>query len=290
MTHRSLRFGGVEHPRRRTGSRPFRAADAARTTIFGAMPLPLVAKGSSTLAAALSDVVRLKHSVLLHGLARRAGSWADAEDAAQEAYVRVLAARHSAPIRALDRYVWRSAMNVMIDQARDRVRQDRIARALFARQVQLAPSAEVAADVRERLGQILEAVHDLPQKYCQAFDLRIVRCLPYEAVGREMKLGTRMAKIYVARTLEYLQHRLESSRTDRRPILRTRALRSAQVPREPASASPLGDRVVPDRTAWRSRSRDHENRQTEGTQEFNTAMTPQMSATLTLTTFLTPGE
>lgn len=291
MTHRSLRFGRVEHPGRQgTGPRPFQAAGAAQTNVFGALPLPVVAKDPSTFAAALSDVVRIKHSILLHSLARRAGSWADAEDAAQEAYARVLAAQHSSPIQALDRYVWRSAMNVMIDQARDQVRRDRLARALFARPAQLAPSAEVSADVRERLDQILEAVHNLPPKYYQAFVLRIVRCLPYEAVAREMRLGTRMAKIYVARTLAHLQRRLESPRADRRLILRTRALRSSRVSRPLVSEGPSDDRAVRDGTAWRSRSRVHESERTESTHEFNPAMTPQMSAALTLTAFPTPGE
>lgn len=170
---------------------------------------PLHAKDTAVLTKALSSIFRLQHQPLLRFLSRRTGSRAEAEDIIQDAYVRILASARTDAIQALDRYLWRSALNIATDHGRTRQRWNRIAETLSMQEAQVTPSAEAAADAQERWNLLNQAVSELPSREHQAFILRIAQGLPFEDVGQAMRISSRMAKIYVARTLVYLQHRLE---------------------------------------------------------------------------------
>jgi len=174
----------------------------------------------ATRMQALSNVARAVQGPLLRFLTKRTGSLEEAKDIIQEAYVRVLSVERDGSIHALDRYLWRCALNIMTDRRRSSRIRERSLQVLSGKPEQFAPSAEAAADERERLSLISDAVQELPPKCRLAFLLRIVRCLPFEDVGQEMGISSRMAKIYVARTLELLRNRLdgperESLSTDR---------------------------------------------------------------------------
>ena len=175
-------------------------------------------QNSAYRAEALAIVARQLHRPLLRFFCKRTGSLEEAKDIVQEAYVRVLAVERGDAIHDLDRYLRRCALNIMNDRRRNVRNRDRLVQALSAKPEQFAPSAEITADARERLALITEAVHKLPSKCQQAFLLRVVRSLPFEEVGHEMKISSRMAKIYIARTLEDLQRQLNQPVSEsRRP-------------------------------------------------------------------------
>ena len=192
---------------------------------------PLRAKDTAVLAEALSNTFRLQHQPLLRFLSRRTGSRAEAEDIIQDAYVRILASARTDAIQALDRYLWRSALNIATDHGRTRQRWNRIAETLSMQEAHVTPSAEAAADARERWTMLNQAVSELPSREHQAFILRIARGLPFEDVGQAMRISSRMAKIYVARTLVYLQHRLEGG--EARSGVTTRRRSRAQMQATP---------------------------------------------------------
>ena len=191
------------------------ASGGSRASFAAASPL---APDSAARAEALTIVARLLQGPLLRYLSRRTGSLEEAKDVLQEAYARVLAVQRTDAIQSLERYVWRSALNIMSDRRRSSRNRERLVQALSAGPEKVAPSAEAVADARERLTVVSGAVNELPLRCQQAFLLRIVRCLPFEDVGREMKVSSRMAKIYVARTLEYLRHRVDEPEPQRRSI------------------------------------------------------------------------
>ena len=60
-----------------------------------------------------------------------------------------------------------------------------------------------------RLEIIASAFDELPPQYREAFLLRMVCRWSFEAVSREMGVSERMAKVYVARALMDIQHRLD---------------------------------------------------------------------------------
>lgn len=183
----------------------------------------LHAKGTAVPAEALSNMFRLQQQPLLRFLSRRTGSRAEAEDIIQDAYVRILASARTDAIQALDRYLWRSALNIATDHGRTRQRWNRIAETLSMQDAQVTPSAEAAADARERWTLLNQAVSELPSREHQAFILRIAQGLAFEDVGQAMRISSRMAKIYVARTLVYLQHRLEGGDTRSGVTIRRRS-------------------------------------------------------------------
>ncbi len=160
-------------------------------------------------ARALAEVAREHHGSLLRFLTQRTGSVEEARDIAQEAYVKVLAVDRQGSIGSLGSYLWRSALNLMTDHRRRRVVRERFAQEVRAQEVGHAPSSEIVVDARQRLEVIEQAVGELSPKCLAAFILRVVQGRPFEEVGREMHISPRMAKIYVARALGYLEERLE---------------------------------------------------------------------------------
>ena len=54
-----------------------------------------------------------------------------------------------------------------------------------------------------------ETVGKLPAHYREAFLLRVVCGWSFEALSRQMRVSERMGKVYVARALMYIQHRLD---------------------------------------------------------------------------------
>jgi hypothetical protein len=147
---------------------------------------------------------------------------------------------HPGEIDTLDRYLWRAAMNIMTDHGRARRRRSQLIERLSGQAERFAPSAEVTADARERLALTGAAVSTLPPKCAQAFTLRIVQGLPFEDVGHSMHISARMAKIYVARTLQTLQASLEGTRLPRGRVRRsaTRTSGRSETSSAPAHPSP----------------------------------------------------
>jgi len=198
----------------------------------------------ATRAQALATVARALQGPLLRFLTKRTGSPEEAKDIMQEAYVRVLSVDCDDSIHALDRYLWRCALNIMNDRGRNLRNRERLALVLSARPEQFAPSAEAEADAREKLALVSDVVNELPPKYQQAFLLRVVRSLPFEDVGQEMRISSRMARIYVTRTLEDLRRRLDPPDSERRSIDRTEAPISSPVRISSPSAGQLRSRVA----------------------------------------------
>ena len=64
-----------------------------------------------------------------------------------------------------------------------------------------------------RLAIIASALDEFPPQYREAFLLQVVCGWTFEAVSREMGISERMAKVYVARALMDIQHRLDVEET-----------------------------------------------------------------------------
>ena len=232
---------------------PMTNASALRdraTSIARATPQTSSLPNSAVSASALADVDHRQRRPLLRFLARRTGSADEAEDILQEAYARILAAVHPGAIDTLDRYLWRAAMNVMTDHGRARQRRTHLTETLAVQAEQCAPSAELVADAQERLALTGAAVNALPPRWAESFALRIVRGLPFEEVGLAMHISTRMAKIYVARTLRYLRDGLEGNplpavRIRRSPRRASACAQTAPEPAQPARCPDTSDPIIP---------------------------------------------
>jgi RNA polymerase sigma factor (sigma-70 family) len=199
----------------KTGKSLAERREAATPTCDPPIAAPESLAPNEDCARALADLARNHHEALVRFLTLRTGSREDAQEVAQEAYAKLLALDRSDAISFLAGYLWRIAANLAVDHKRRRELEVRFA--AFAEKAaddHLEASSESVADARQRLVIVERAIGELPRKCRQAFTLRVLSGLKFEQVGREMGISDRMAKIYVARSLEYLQDCLDAE--DRR--------------------------------------------------------------------------
>ena len=162
-------------------------------------------------AVALGEFVRSRHDALVRFFTLRTGSREEAKDLVQCAYVKVLTADRPERIRDLERYVWRSALNLITDWSRRRAVRDDYARCAVSDSADLAHSIETELETRERIEVVARAHEALSPRCQEAFTLRVLEDRPFKDVGRAMGISDRMAKIYVARALSSLRETLEQA-------------------------------------------------------------------------------
>lgn len=161
------------------------------------------AEPSRERSEALAEIARNHHAALVRFLALRTGSTEDAKEIVQEAYAKVLALDRPGTISLLAGYLWRVAANLAIDRGRQRVARSQAQVALPLGDS--IASTESVVELRERLAIVERAISELPPRCHQAFLLRIVEGQRFAQVGREMGITERMAKLHVARAMQYLQ-------------------------------------------------------------------------------------
>lgn len=167
-------------------------------------------------STALAEVARNHHGALVRFLALRTGSADDAKEIVQEAYAKVLALDRPGTVSFLAGYLWRVAANLAIDRSRQRAVRSRLDGLAAQPTSGSAPSTEAIVESRERLAIVERAVGQLPPRCYQAFMLRIVEGRRFAQVGSEMGITERMAKIHVARAMEYLQHCIDTAEAPRK--------------------------------------------------------------------------
>lgn len=167
-------------------------------------------------SAALAEIARSHHAALVRFLALRTGSAEDAKEIAQEAYAKVLALDRPGAVSFLVGYLWRIAANLAIDRGRQRAARARANHARLPSVEKTSASTERVVESRQRLAVVEKAISELPARCRQAFLLRIVEGQRYAQVGQVMGITDRMAKIHVARAMEYLQYCVDSSESPRR--------------------------------------------------------------------------
>ena len=160
-------------------------------------------------AAALAAFVRGQHPSLVRFLTQKVGSREAARDIVQCAYLKVLSVEHPGPIRELDRYVWRSALNLATDWVRRRAVQTEYVQCRLGEAARLEPSVETELEARERLEVMARAFESLSARCQEAYRLRVLQERPFKAVGQFMGISDRMAKIYVARAQLSIRDALE---------------------------------------------------------------------------------
>ena len=160
-------------------------------------------------AEALAAFARSQHLSLVRFLTQKVGSREAARDIVQSAYLKVLSVEHPGPIRELDRYVWRSALNLATDWVRRRAVQMEYLQCRLGETARLGPSVETELEAREGLEVMARAFESLSARCQEAYRLRVLQERPFKVVGQSMRISDRMAKIYVARACVLLQNALE---------------------------------------------------------------------------------
>jgi RNA polymerase sigma-70 factor (ECF subfamily) len=164
--------------------------------------------GARPAPSLVERLFREHNEALLRFLRARLRSDADAREAAQEAYVRLLQLDRSDQPSFLRAYLFRIASNVATDMLRRKSLQAR-----YAAEDDQAPSSggvqEEALDARQQLLLVQAALNDLPPRCRQAFLLRRQEDLATAQIGERLGVSDRMVRLYLARAIEHVQQALD---------------------------------------------------------------------------------
>lgn len=158
--------------------------------------------------ARFDTLYRLHHGEVIHLLRRRLNNADDAEELAQEAYLRILRYRHCGP-DSLKYLLIRTALNLAVSHG---------ARACISRAhvslenveiVSDAPLPEEALADAQRWQQMVAAMQSLPDRCRQVFVLRLIHGLRQREIAEHCGISTRMVEQHLAKAQAFLRDRVQ---------------------------------------------------------------------------------
>ena len=151
----------------------------------------------------ITRMIRQHHSSLLSFLRRRLRVSEDADDVAQETYVRMMQYEGSREIRSPTSMLFRIAINVANDLGRYQVtRREADRRSL--EDVELIcelPSAERQLEAQQDVELLYQAIAELPPKCQQVFLLSRVRKMTYPEIARHCGISLKAVEKHISRAL-----------------------------------------------------------------------------------------
>lgn len=163
-----------------------------------------------THAAQVAGLFREHNRTLIAFLRSRLDSLAEAQEVAQEAYVRLLRLERPEQVGFLRAYLFRIASNLAVDRLRQRsVHADAPNDELFEDWLD-TPAPERRALAVDQLRAVREALRELPAKTSCAFVMHLIEGREFAAIANHMKLTERMVRYHVARALAHCRARIDA--------------------------------------------------------------------------------
>ncbi len=161
----------------------------------------------------LETLISSQRNALVRFLSRKLGSVDDAQEIAQDAFLRLHRLEHADDLDNARAYLFQVASNMAIDQLRRRKLHARYLEDEGARQHDETeardpgtPEELVAA--RQQLGLIYRAIEDLPLRCRQALMLHRVRGLSYTEIAPEMGVSVSSVEKYILEALRHCRQHL----------------------------------------------------------------------------------
>ena len=165
-----------------------------------------------TLSVHVSDIEKLfrEHNrALIAFLQCRLNSHSDAQEVAQEAYLRMLTLHNREEVDSLRGYLFKIAGNLAIDRLRKR----KVRNEFAAEQAHDEPVVETSPDrhamAAEQVVGLRRALTELPPKASQAFVMHVIEGRDFGTVAQTMKLSERMVRYHVANALAHCRARVD---------------------------------------------------------------------------------
>jgi RNA polymerase sigma factor (sigma-70 family) len=152
------------------------------------------------------------NQALVRFLMTRVDSEQEAQDVAQEAYVRMLQLDARGAVSYLSAYLFKTAANIAIDRMRRTQIGQRIHQAVSHALGDVAsppPEHEIAS--RQELDLIAHYLEELPPKCRQAFYLHRIHDMSLDDVARELGVTKRMVHHYLLRAIVHCRSRLDGT-------------------------------------------------------------------------------
>lgn len=160
----------------------------------------------------IEQLFRRHHQTLHRFLTIRLNSPQEADEIAQEAYVRLLqlGAQQTQAVSFLRSFLYKTAQNLAIDRLRTRrvaARAQSVGRLFGETSCVEPPDGEVAA--AEELQIIEQCLRELPPKCRQALFLSRFHGLSVPSVARHLNVAERTVRFYLVETIRYCRSRLD---------------------------------------------------------------------------------
>jgi RNA polymerase sigma-70 factor (ECF subfamily) len=151
----------------------------------------------------IQEIIRRHHDALIKFLRRRLSIADDADDVAQETYIRLMKYEGSAEIRSPSAMLFRIAVNVANDHGR--AAQARCASAhMDLDGLELAseqPPVERAVLAGQNLDLLIDAIEALPPKCKQVFLLSRASGMTYPEIARHCGISVKMVEKQISRAI-----------------------------------------------------------------------------------------
>lgn len=156
----------------------------------------------------LEQLISSQRNALVRFLSRKLGSVEDAQEIAQEAFMRIHRLENPGELDNARAFLFQVASNMAIDQLRRRSLHHRYVEEEGGRlqdeSVQQGPATpEELVTAREQVRLVFTAIEQMPSKPRQALMLHRVKGLSYGEIAREMGVSVSSVEKYI---LEALKH------------------------------------------------------------------------------------
>jgi RNA polymerase sigma factor (sigma-70 family) len=151
----------------------------------------------------IQEVIRRHHGALIKFLRRRLSVAEDAEDVAQETYIRMMRYEGSSELKSPSAMLFRIAVNVANDYgraalARQKKHHTRIEDVELTSEL---PSAEREVLASQTLDLLLETIEQLPPKCKQVFLLSRASDMTYTEIAAHCGISVKMVEKHVSRAI-----------------------------------------------------------------------------------------
>ena len=153
---------------------------------------------------------------LVRYLAKKVPIHEDANDLAQEAFLRMHKYQQSKNLENARAFLYRTANNLVVDQfRRARVHDKYLSSEMLPEhsdedEDKFAPSAERTVSAEQELDKIYEIVDKMPVKVRRAFLLHRGKDMSYSEIASEMDVSTSMVEKYIIQALKLIRAELKN--------------------------------------------------------------------------------
>ena len=146
---------------------------------------------------------------LVSYLSARLGNTHAAEDVVHDAYVRVLERTCSEPIEQPRAFLYRTALNLVIDgHRRNTVRQVEPLAVLDAEECFLSPSPQVSLDHGQRVEMLQRALAELPEVCRESFLLRKIEGLSHPQIAERLGVSRSVVEKHIVNAMKHCRVRI----------------------------------------------------------------------------------
>jgi len=163
----------------------------------------------------IEQLFREHNEALIRFLLTRLRSRQEAQEVAQEAYVRLLSLEERGAVSYLRAFLFKTAANLAVDRLRRaNVHARATTRELF-RELSDGRTPERRLAGAQEIEQLAALVEQLPPKCRQAFILNRFHGLDFGVIAAQMGLSERMTRTYVVRALLFCKVQLQKLASER---------------------------------------------------------------------------